>query len=178
METQAHGALVDVLGIGVLLLGASGIGKSECALDLVGRGHQLVADDVVRLSAGDDGRPVGTAPEVIRHYIEIRGIGLMHIPDLYGEDAVRHSAPIDLVCRFEAWQPGADYERVGIERPTVRLIGLEVPEIVLPIRPTGSMATLVEAAARDTRQRKRGVNAARRLDERLRALPRTDRGGT
>jgi len=172
---QAHGALVDVLGVGVLLLGASGIGKSECALDLVSRGHRLVADDVVRLEPGPDGRPVGTAPEVIRHYIEIRGIGLLHIPDLYGEDAVRKEAPVDLVCRFEPWQPGAEYERVGIDRPRIRLVGLPVPEIVLPIRPTGSMATLVEAAARETRQRKSGVNAARRLDERMRALPRAGR---
>jgi len=168
VETRVHGALIDVLGVGVLLLGPSGIGKSECALELVTRGHRLVADDVVRVWCGDTGLPVGAAPERIRHYLEIRGIGILYIPDLYGSDAVRAQATIDLVCHLEEWRPGGEYERIGLERPTESLVGAEVPALVLPVRPARSMATLVEVAARDALQRQSGVNAAARLDARLR----------
>lgn len=175
METQAHGSLISVQGVGVLLVGPSGIGKSECALELVHRGHRLVADDVVRIRAvaqGRDGRPglVGTAPELVRHYMEIRGIGLLYIPDLYGREAVRDEASVDLVCRIEAWREGAEFERVGMERPTEEVAGVPLPSLRLPARPAGSMATLVEVAARDHLQRCAGRNPARSLDARLAAL--------
>lgn len=155
-----------------MLLGPSGIGKSECALELVQRGHCLVADDVVRVRGDRDaeGREklFGRAPDNIRHYMEIRGIGLLFVPDLYGEDSVRVESQVDLICHLERWREEAEYERIGIERPTEELAGLRVPALTLPVRPAGSsMATLVEVACREELQRRAGVNAARRLDERL-----------
>lgn len=165
---QAHGVLVDVLDVGVLLLGPSGIGKSECALELVTRGHRLIADDVVRIHRAADGRLRGSAPELIRHYMEIRGIGLLHIPDLYGPDSVCLESPIDLICHLERWRENAEYERVGLERPTEKLTGVELPSLVLPVRPASSMATLVEAAARDHHQRAQGTSAAERFDAQMR----------
>jgi len=170
-ETQAHGALVDVLGVGVLLVGPSGIGKSECALELVVRGHALVADDVVRIESRE-GALVGRAPELIASFLEIRGIGLLYLPDLYGEQAVRERGPIDLVCRLIEWREGLEFDRVGIERATEEYAGVEVPVVQLPARPAGSMATLVEAAARDHLQRRRGAFGAQRMDERFREEPR------
>jgi HPr kinase/phosphorylase len=169
VETQAHGVLVDVLGLGVLLSGPSGIGKSECALELVTRGHRLVSDDVVRIRRDEAGRLVGTAPELIRHYMEITGIGIFHVPDLYGAEAVRGEIEIDLMCRFERWREDRRYERVGLERPTEEILGVAVPILVLPVRPAGSMATLIELAARDHRQRSAGRSGASRLDARVRA---------
>ncbi len=164
-----HGALLDVHGVGVLLLGPSGIGKSECALELVGRGHRLVADDVVELRRGPEGTVLGRAPERVRHYMEIRGLGIIYVPDLYGPDAVREETRVELVCLLEEWREDADYERVGLERPTHELAGIPLPRLTLPARPAGSMATVVEVAARDHLQRRAGVNAARRLDARVRS---------
>jgi len=167
-ETR-HGVLMDVHGVGTLLLGPSGIGKSECALELVRRGHKLVSDDLVRITSRETGELWGTAPELIRHYMEIRGVGLLYIPDLYGPEAVRQEAPIDLLIHLEEWRETADYERIGLERPLEEIAGVKVPVLVLPLRPAGSMATIVEVAARDTLQRRAGVNAAAKLDARLRA---------
>jgi len=167
VEIQIHGALVDVLDVGVLLQGPSGIGKSECALELVRRGHKLVSDDLVRITSRETGELWGTAPELIRHYMEIRGVGLLYIPDLYGPEAVRHEAPIDLLIHLEEWRETADYERIGLERPLEEIAGVKVPALVLPLRPAGSMATIIEVAARDTLQRRAGVNAAAKLDARL-----------
>jgi HPr kinase/phosphorylase len=163
-----HGALVDVDGLGVLLLGRSGIGKSECALELVSRGHRLVADDIVELRPAADGRVIGSAPERVRHYMEIRGLGIVFIPDLFGAEGVRDEIAIDLVCQLEKWTEGAAYERIGLERAMQSIGGSLVPRVTLPARPGGSMATVIEVAARDQRQRAAGVNAASRLDARLR----------
>jgi HPr kinase/phosphorylase len=174
VEIQSHGALVDVLDVGVLIVGPSGIGKSECALELVGRGHRLVADDVVKIRV-HEGSPVGTAPELIRHHMEIRGIGLLYIPEIFGPDSVRLETSIDLVCHFEEWREGSEYERLGLDRPTEDVAGLPVPSLVLPVRPARNMATLVEVAARDALQRRSGVNAAKRLDSRLRVAARERR---
>lgn len=167
-STQVHGALVEVRGMGVLLTGPSGIGKSEIALELVVRGHRLVADDVVRLERGAEGRLRGRAPELIRHHLELRGIGIVYLPELYGERAVRDEAPLDLICRLEPWREGAEVERVGLERPTAELLGAPLPCVTLPVRPSGSMATLVEVAVRDLERRREGPSAAERLDARLR----------
>ena len=166
-ESQAHGALVEVLDIGVLLVGPSGIGKSECALDLVERGHALVADDVVRIRKEGSGL-IGSAPEVIRYFMEIRGIGLLYLPDLYGPESVRTSGAIDLVCRLEEWREGVEFDRVGLERLTEDWAGVALPVVRLPARPAGSMATLIEAAVRDHRQRALGSIGAERIDARLR----------
>ena len=163
METQTHGVLVEVLGVGILLIGPSGIGKSECALELVARGHRLVADDVVRLRRAGE-RVLGTAPEPIRHFTEIRGIGLLHVPSLYGPDAVRDEVPVDVLVRLERWREGAEYERVGLERGREPLLGVEVASLLLPVRPATSMATLLEVVARDHRSRRRGENAVERLE--------------
>ena len=165
---QLHGALVEVLGLGVLLRGPSGIGKSEIALELVIRGHRLVADDVVRVSREPGGRPRGCAPELIRHHLELRGIGIVYLPELYGERAVRDECDIDLICHLEPWVQGAEVERVGLSRPTEELLGAPVPTLTLPVRPSGSMATLVEVAVRDLERRRQGPSAAERLDARLR----------
>lgn len=165
---STHGALLEVHGVGILLLGPSGIGKSECALELVRRGHRLIADDVVELTVTPDGRAKGCAPERVRHYMEIRGLGILYVPDLFGPAAVRNSVNVDLVCHLEKWREGVDYERVGLERPVEKVGGVELPAITLPARPAGSLATVVEVAAREHQMRRAGVVAARRLDDRLR----------
>ena len=167
LETHAHGALVEVLGTGVLLLGPSGIGKSECALDLVTRGHPLCADDRVLLVRRGD-RLWGSAPEVIRCFLEIRGIGLLYLPDLYGEASVTETAEVRLVCRLEEWREGMLFDRVGVERKRESFAGVSLPVVTLPARPAGSVATLVEASVRDHIQRARGATGAERIDAALR----------
>jgi HPr kinase/phosphorylase len=168
---QVHGALVQVQvqreAVGVLLLGPSGVGKSETALELVARGHRLVADDVVEL-APEAGRLIGSAPQAIRHYLEIRGLGILFVPALYGAEAVLERCTIDLVCRLDpARDPGA-FERVGWERPQESFAGVALPSVRLPVRPATSLGVLVEAAARDHCMRTRGPSAAERLDASLR----------
>ncbi|MDJ0868102.1 MAG: hypothetical protein QNK03_18495 [Myxococcota bacterium] len=166
---RAHGALVQVEGEGVLLVGPSGIGKSECALELVRRGHRLAADDVVLLSRGEDGALWGSAPELIQHHLELRGVGIVYVPDLFGPEAVTERTRVGLVCRLEAWRADRDVERLGLERSTECWEGVEVPALVLPVRPAGSLASLVEVAVRDQALRRRGRSAAGRLDARVRA---------
>jgi HPr kinase/phosphorylase len=163
-----HGALVEVSGVGVLLRGPSGVGKSECALELVSRGHRLVADDVVELERTPEGRLRGRSPERIRHHMEIRGVGIIYLPDLFGPESVSEGTEIELVCHLERWREGAEYERVGLERVREELEGVQLPRLRLPARPGGSMATIVEVAARDHLSRRRGESAAARLDARLR----------
>jgi len=153
--------------VGALLRGPSGIGKSETALELIRRGHRLVADDVVELRA-EQGVLVGAAPPLIRHHVEIRGLGILYVPDLFRPDAVRDACPVSVLCRLEPWRADAEYERVGFERPAQELLGVRLPALLLPVRPAGNMATLVEVAVRDHRLREAGVVAAARLDERVR----------
>jgi HPr kinase/phosphorylase len=156
-----------VLGVGVLIRGPSGVGKSETALELIRRGHRLVADDVVEIRRDGEGL-VGASPALIRHHVEIRGLGILFVPDLYGPEAVRDEWSLDLGCRLEHWREGAEYERIGLLRPSETLLGAAVPSLLLPVRPAGNMATLVEVAARDHRLRASGVVAAHRLDVRVR----------
>ena len=163
-----HGALVDVGGVGVLLRGPSGIGKSECALELVSRGHRLVADDVVEIRTTSEGRVIGSAPQRIRHHMEIRGLGIIYVPDLFGADGVSDSSTIDLVCQLERWREGVEYERVGLDRVCENVGGVDLPRLTLPARPGGSMATIVEVAAREHSRRGEGINAPARLDARVR----------
>jgi HPr kinase/phosphorylase len=169
-EQQIHGSLVEVMGTGVLILGKSGVGKSECVIELVRRGQRLVADDVVRLRRlGDGNRLVGWSPEHIRHYIEVRGLGLMSVSDLFGPEAILDECEVGFVVRLEEWEKGAEFERIGLERPLERFLGVEVPTVLLPVHAASNLATLVELAIRDWKLRKHGVNAAQRLDERLRS---------
>ncbi len=165
---RVHGALVEVEGSGVLLLGASGVGKSETALELVVRGGRLAADDVVELFVDESGGLRGRAQPLIRHHIEIRGIGILYLPELYGERSVCDETGVDLVCRLETWQQDAEYDRLGLERQREGFLGVEIPALVLPVRPSANMALLVEVALRDQRARKLGESAAQRLDRRIR----------
>lgn len=169
-ECQLHGSLVEVMGIGVLILGPSGVGKSECVVELVRRGQRLVADDVVRLRTANDGRQlIGWSPEHIRHYIEVRGLGLLSVADLFGPEATLDECEVGFVVRLEDWQKGADFERIGLDRPRETILGVEVPTVLLPVHAASNLATLVELAIRDWQKRKSGVNAAERLDEQLRS---------
>lgn len=167
MDSQVHGALVDVLGVGVLILGPSGIGKSETALELVRRGNRLVADDVVRVRVEKAGL-VASAPPLIRHHIEIRGLGILYLPDLFGPEAVVDEFSVDLACHLEHWREGSPYERTGLDRPSEEILGVSLPALLLPMRPGGNMATLIEVAVRDYKVRKAGIVAPQRLDARLR----------
>ena len=169
-ELQLHGSLVEVCGLGVMILGPSGVGKSECVIELVRRGQRMVADDVVRLRKSPNGSALlGRAPETIRHYIEIRGLGLLCVADLFGSESVLEECEVGFVCRLESWQDdGRVYERIGLERSLETFLDVSLPMVTLPVRAAGNLATLVELAARDWKMRQGGVNAARRLDESLR----------
>jgi HPr kinase/phosphorylase len=164
---RLHGTLVEVWGVGALIRGPSGVGKSETALELVRRGHRLIADDVVELRV-EGAELLGTSPALIRHHVEVRGLGILYVPDLYGPEAVRDEFAVDLCCRLEHWREGAEYERIGSTRPTEPILGRPVPTLLLPVRPAGNMATLIEVAARDHQLRSAGVVAADRLDARVR----------
>ena len=165
-----HGVLVDVVGVGVLLAGPSGAGKSECALELIARGHRLVADDAVELSREGD-RVIGRAAEAIGPHLEIRGLGILCVTDLYGPGAFAESAAVDLICRLD---PGrADFDRTGLERESEDLLGVAVPRVVLPASPGTSVATIVDAAARDQRLRRAGTSGAERFDAHWRRASRS-----
>jgi HPr kinase/phosphorylase len=162
-----HGVLLDILGLGVFLTGDSGIGKSECALDLVYRGHRLVADDTVEIWCRGQSVLIGTCPELTRHHVEIRGLGLVNVTDLFGVAATRSSKRIELVVRLERWEVGREYDRLGLDTQTVELLGVHVPVITMPIAPGRNVAMLVEVAARNQLLRFRGRHAAQLLTERL-----------
>jgi HPr kinase/phosphorylase len=165
-----HGVLVDVGGVGVLLAGPSGAGKSECALELISRGNRLVADDAVELTREGD-RVIGRAAEAIGPHLEIRGLGILSVPDLYGSAAFAESAEVDLICRLD---PGrAEFDRTGLDRENEDLMGVAMPRVSLPVSPAASLATLVDAAARDHRLRSGGTNGAERFDARWRRAARS-----
>lgn len=158
-----HGVLLDVYGVGVLLSGKSGVGKSEAALELVKRGHQLVADDIVDICRIADDRLIGTCPEKIRHYMEIRGIGIIDVKALYGVGAVSVSKTIDLIIELEAWDNKKIYDRIGYEDHTIELMGVHVPYQVMPVKPGRNLAIIVEVAARNLSLKRMGYNAAREI---------------
>jgi len=172
---RCHGALLEVGDLGVLLLGPSGVGKSECALELVRRGHRLVADDVVLLERNESGEAVGRALPRLGHHVEIRGLGIVSVPDLFGPASVRESVRVDLICRLDPPEQGREYERVGLERPTEEWVEVAIPSVTLPARPGANIATVVEVAAREQALRRAGINAAARLDEQLRREMQGDR---
>jgi HPr kinase/phosphorylase len=165
-ETR-HGVLLDILGLGVFLTGESGIGKSECALDLVVRGHRLVADDMVEVRCREQTVLIGTCPELTRNHVEIRGLGVVNVTDLFGVSATRASKRIELVVQLERWESGREYDRLGLDAETTELMGVRVPCVRMPVAPGRNLAMLVEVAARNQLLRSRGRHAARLLAERL-----------
>lgn len=162
-----HGVLVDILGLGVLIVGESGIGKSECALDLVVRGHRLVADDTVEVRRRGETVVIGTCPELTRHHMEVRGLGVINIRDLFGVASTRTVKRVELVVQLERWDPAREYDRLGLDENVYALLGLKVPLIRMPVAPGRSLAILVEVAARNQLLRTRGLNAAKELVSRL-----------
>ena len=170
---RVHGSLVEVRGVGILLLGRSGIGKSEAALELVMRGHRLVADDVVLIAPDEDGAPVGRSHELVRHYLEIRGIGIISVPSLFGEVAVLDRTKIDLVIQLTPWGKG-EVERVGLEQGTRRVAGFEIAALTLPVAPGRNIASLVEVAGRNHALRRAGRSGAAELEARVTELLRRE----
>ena len=162
-----HGVLVDVYGEGVLILGDSGIGKSELAIELVKRGHRLVADDAVELRKVSNRQIMGTAPENIRHFIELRGIGIVNVARVFGVGAVKLSESLDLVVQLEAWDPTKNYQRTGLENEYYDILGVSIPSTSIPVSPGRNLAVVLETAAINNRQKKMGYNAAKELLIRL-----------
>ena len=158
-----HGVLVEIYGEGVLLMGDSGIGKSETALELIKRGHRLVADDAVEIKKTHRSHLVGTAPEIIRYYMELRGIGVINVRHIYGVGAVKPSTGIDLVVKMENWVPGKAYDRLGLSNETETVLGVELPCVTIPVTPGRNLAVILELAAMNNRQKKMGFNAAETL---------------
>jgi HPr kinase/phosphorylase len=166
-RTVIHAVLLDVLGLGVLIAGESGIGKSECALDLIVRGHRLVADDTVEVRRRAETILTGTCPELTRHHMELRGLGVINIKELFGIASTRSSKRVELVVQLERWLPAREYERLGLDDESYEILGLRVPLIRMPVAPGRNIAILVEVAARNQLLRARGHHAARLLAERL-----------
>ncbi len=162
-----HGVLVEVYGEGVLILGESGVGKSETAVELLKRGHRLVADDAVEIKRVSSMTLVGYAPENIRHYIEIRGIGIINVKRIFGMGSVKDTEKINLVLKMEAWQEGKHYDRLGLNDSFTEIMGVSVPMLVIPVKPGRNLAVIVEVAAMNNRQKRMGYNAAEELTQQL-----------
>jgi HPr kinase/phosphorylase len=162
-----HGVLLDILGLGVLVVGESGIGKSECALDLVVRGHRLVADDAVELRCRAQSFVLGSCPELTRHHMEIRGLGMINVQDMFGVASTRTSKRVELVVQLERWEVGREYDRLGVDDSFYDLLGIRIPMVRMPVAPGRNVAILVEVAARNQLLRASGHHAARRLVERV-----------
>jgi HPr kinase/phosphorylase len=166
-RVSLHAVLMDVLGLGVLISGESGIGKSECALDLVARGHRLVADDIVEVRRRSETILIGTCPEPTRHHMEVRGLGMINVKELFGVASTRSSKRLEFIVRLERWEAGREYERLGLEDHTEEILGLKIPLVTMPVASGRNIAILVEVAARNQILRTRGHHAARLLVERL-----------
>ena len=162
-----HGVLVEVYGEGMLLLGDSGVGKSETAIELVKRGHRLIADDAVEIKRVSAKALVGTSPEIIRHYVELRGIGIVDIRRIFGMGAVKNTEKIDLVIKLEPWIQGKMYDRLGLDNETIDILGIAVPAITIPVKPGRNLAIILEIAAMNNRQKKMGYNPAEEFQKKL-----------
>ena len=162
-----HGVLVEVYGEGILLLGDSGVGKSETAIELLKRGHRLIADDAVEIKRVSATTLVGKAPEIIRHYVELRGIGIVDVRRLFGMGAVKETEKIDLVINLEPWENGKMYDRLGLDEQTTDILGINVPSIVLPVCPGRNLSVVIEVAAMNNRQKRMGYNTAQEFNKRL-----------
>lgn len=166
-STSVHGVLIDVIGVGVLILGKSGIGKSELALDLVARGHRLVADDIVDLRRKHGGSVYGSGSEIIKHHMEIRGLGIINIKDLFGVASVRERKKVELVVELVEWDDKAEYDRLGVDERRYSVLDAEVPMLVVPVRPGRNLTTLVEVAARNHLLKLQGHHSAQEFQEKL-----------
>ena len=162
-----HGVLVEVYGEGLLLLGDSGVGKSETAIELVKRGHRLIADDAVEIKKVSAKTLVGSAPEIIRHYVELRGIGIVDVRRLFGMGAVKETEKIDLVINLELWVEGKMYDRLGLDEEKIDILGNQIPAITIPVKPGRNLAIILEIAAMNNRQKKMGYNTAEEFNKRL-----------
>lgn len=166
-STTIHGVLVDVYGIGMLISGSSGIGKSETALELVKRGHRLIADDAVEIRQTAENVLIGNAPELIKHLLEIRGVGIINVMTLFGAGAVRNNTKINLVIKLETWQQDKQYDRLGLDEETTRIIETDVPLVTIPVRPGRNLAVIIEVAAMNYRLKRMGFNAALQFTNKL-----------
>ena len=164
-----HGVFVEVYGEGLLLLGESGIGKSETAIELVKRGHRLIADDAVEIKRVSDRKLLGSAPDLIRHYVELRGIGIVDVRRIFGMGAIKEVEQIDLVINLEPWVNGKLYDRFGLDNETCEILGIELPALTIPVTPGRNMAIIIEIAAMNHRQKKMGYNTAEEFNKRLMA---------
>ena len=162
-----HGVLVEVYGEGILLLGESGVGKSETAIELVKRGHRLIADDAVEIKKVSSKSLVGSAPDNIRHFIELRGIGIINASRIFGAGAVKLTEKIDLVIKMEPWDANKVYDRMGLEKQTTEILELQIPSLTIPVKPGRNLAVIIEVAAMNNRQKKMGYNAAEDLLKKL-----------
>ncbi|AZV45218.1 HPr(Ser) kinase/phosphatase [Peribacillus asahii] len=165
--TAVHGVLVDIYGVGVLITGKSGVGKSETALELVKRGHRLVADDCVEIRQEDQDTLVGNAPELIEHLLEIRGLGIINVMTLFGAGAVRSNKKISIVIHLELWEKNKQYDRVGLDEETMKIIDTEITKLTVPVRPGRNLSVIIEVAAMNYRLKRMGVNAAEQFSDRL-----------
>lgn len=162
-----HGVLVEVYGEGILILGDSGVGKSETAIELVKRGHRLIADDAVEIKRVSAKTLVGSAPEIIRHYVELRGIGIVDVKRLFGVGAVKDTEKVNLVINLEHWVNGKMYDRLGLDNETIDILGIEIPSITIPVKPGRNLAIIFEIAAMNNRQKRMGYNTAEEFNKRL-----------
>jgi len=169
-----HGTLVDIYGIGMLLLGKSGVGKSETALELIERGHRLVADDMVEVKKIDESLLMGSGSEIIRHHMEIRGLGIINARDVFGIRSIRNRKRIEMVALLEEWKEDGEYDRLGIDEKRYTILDLEVPFITVPVRPGRNIPVIIETAALNQRLKKMGVFSARELDNRIQNWMRTE----
>ncbi len=165
-----HGVLVEVYGEGILILGDSGVGKSETAIELVKRGHRLIADDAVEIKRVSKKTLVGSAPEILRHYVELRGIGIVDVKRLYGVSAVKDTEKIDLVVNLESWVQGKMYDRLGLDEQQINILGIDLPSLTIPVRPGRNLAIILEIAAMNNRQKRMGYNTAEEFNKRLMAM--------
>lgn len=175
-RAHLHSVLVDVFGLGVLIIGESGIGKSECALDLIDRGHRLVADDVVEVKRVSEAL-FGSSPDLTRYHMELRGLGLINIKDLYGVSSTRMSKRLELVVSLERWEVGKEYDRLGLQEERHDILGVGLPLVRMPVAPGRNLAILVEVASRNQLLKERGYDAARRLSERVDEMVAAERRG-
>ncbi len=162
-----HGVMVEVYGEGVLLLGESGIGKSEAAIELVKRGHRLVADDAVEIKRVSYNTLIGSAPEIIRYYVELRGIGVIDVRKLFGMGAVKDREKVDMIINIEPWQDGYMYDRLGIDNTYIEILGVKVPSITVPVKPGRNLAVIIETAAMANRQKRMGIDTAMEFTQRI-----------